>query len=631
LHIALEGVKKMRKKLTVFLVIALMMIGNVVPALAADALISLSISASADEYVRGSNVVVTGTVLKDNNAGRGVNPTVTLKDPNNSVIDTDQVSDSQVGNDGSFSLTFVLGATAALGTYIIEANGGGQTATDSFKVNAAPAVNVISVTTTGSNFKDEAITVSGTVKKLDKPFATDVTIVVKKDGNRVDIDQTRATNGSYTWTYVPSATGSYEVTVSALEVSASTTFNITLRPTTPGPVNPGTNPPVNPNPNPGNQGGEGTVKPSQEEIDNIIKDPTAKEIKVEIKASESSTKVEAELDKNVFASIIQSNKPLVIESNGTSISLNNNVLKGIQQSADGNVSISVEYVDAKNITAPETVKGQKITSAILDFNVNVTKADSTITKITKFNEAVNVAIKVDATQLNNPKKAAVYYLNEKTNAWEYVGGKVAGDSFNFATDHFSSYAVISNNKTFKDIEGQGWAKEQIEVLASRTIIKGKSEDSFAPGDNITRAQFSMLLARALRLPQGNYEGIFSDVPSTIAGASKEIEAAYRAGIVTGVNGKFNPNEAITRQQMAAMIIRAVKYQDNSLVEGETGTLSFADASKIDEYAKEYVALAVKLGIITGKENGTIFAPKENATRSQTAVILYRFLESLKEL
>jgi hypothetical protein len=714
-----------------------MMIGNVAPVLA-DVLISLSISASQDSYVRGSNVVVTGTVLKDNSAGRGINPTITLKDPSNSVIDTDQVSDSQIGNNGSFTLTFVLGASARIGTYTIEANGGGKTATDTFEVISTNGVTVsvdktsyalgesvsisglvnkdgkpvastavtisvkkdqtnvtsqnvtatngnftwsyvptttgtfevvvtsaatgtqsgttnfivngnrdaITVTTTGSKFKDEAVTVSGTVKRFNQPFTTDVTVVLKKDGNRVDLDQVRAVNGSFTWTYVPSAVGSYEVVVSALEVSASTVFDIVLKPSTPGPENPAPNPPVNPNPNPptnpggnnpggnnpgGNNPGNSTVKPSQEEIDNKIKDPNAKEIKVEINATDSATKVGAELDKNVFASIIQSNKPLVIESSASAISLNNSVLKGIQQTADGSVNISIEQVEAKNITAPETVKGQKIASAILDFNVNVTKADSTTTKVSKFNEAVNVAIKVDASQLTNPRKAAVYYLNETTNKWEYVGGKLVGDSFNFTTNHFSKYAVISNDKSFKDIAGQDWAKEQIEVLASRTIIKGKTEDTFAPGDNITRSQFSILLARALRLPLTSYEGVFTDVSNSSAGASKEIEAAYRAGIVTGVNGKFNPNEPITRQQMAAMIIRAVKYQDNSLVDGVTGSLSFDDASKIDAYAKEYVALAVKLGIITGKENGKIFAPKDNATRSQTAVILYRFLESLKEL
>jgi hypothetical protein len=727
----------MRKKLTVFLVIALMMIGNVVPVLA-DTLISLSISASQDSYVRGSNVVVTGTVLKDNIAGKGVNPTITLKDPNNSIVDIDQVSDSQIGNNGSFTLTFVLGASAMTGTYTLEANGGGQTDTDTFAVVSTNDVTVsvnkasyalgeevsisglikkdgqavgntsvtiaikknntnvttqnvtatngsfswkykptttgsyevdvtsaatgaqtgstsftvdgvrdtITVSTSGLHYKDEAVIFTGTVKRFNQPFATDVTIVLEKNGSRIDVDQVRSTNGSFTWTYVPSSTGTFEITASALEVSASAEFSVSVKPSTPGPENPAPNPPVNPNPNPptnpggnnpggnnpgGNNPGNSTVKPSQEEIDNKIKDPNAKEIKVEINATDSATKVGAELDKNVFASIIQSNKPLVIESSASAISLNNSVLKGIQQTADGSVSISIEQVEAKNITAPETVKGQKIASAILDFNVNVTKADSTTTKVSKFNEAVNVAIKVDASQLTNPRKAAVYYLNETTNKWEYVGGKLVGDSFNFTTNHFSKYAVISNDKSFKDIAGQDWAKEQIEVLASRTIIKGKTEDTFAPGDNITRSQFSILLARALRLPLTSYEGVFTDVSNSSAGASKEIEAAYRAGIVTGVNGKFNPNEPITRQQMAAMIIRAVKYQDNSLVDGVTGSLSFDDASKIDAYAKEYVALAVKLGIITGKENGKIFAPKDNATRSQTAVILYRFLESLKEL
>ena len=159
--------------------------------------------------------------------------------------------------------------------------------------------------------------------------------------------------------------------------------------------------------------------------------------------------------------------------------------------------------------------------------------------------------------------------------WSIVDGKYANGKVEFKTNHFSKFVVVENNKTFKDIQSGGikWVKDYVEVLASKSIIHGKSEDTFAPSDQITRAQFALLLSRALDLPKQAYEGTFSDVTEKMDGAVLEIEAANRAGIVTGNNGKFQPNESITRQQMAAMIIRAIEYKDASILDGITSQSS----------------------------------------------------------
>ncbi|WP_186668333.1 S-layer homology domain-containing protein [Sporosarcina sp. BP05] len=78
-----------------------------------------------------------------------------------------------------------------------------------------------------------------------------------------------------------------------------------------------------------------------------------------------------------------------------------------------------------------------------------------------------------------------------------------------------------------------WVKDYVEVLASKSITHGKSEDTFAPSDQVTRAQFTLLLSRPLDLPKQAYEGTFSDVTEKMNGLVLEIEAANRAGIVTG--------------------------------------------------------------------------------------------------
>ncbi|WP_252502136.1 NEAT domain-containing protein [Sporosarcina sp. Marseille-Q4943] len=184
--------------------------------------------------------------------------------------------------------------------------------------------------------------------------------------------------------------------------------------------------------------------------------------------------------------------------------------------------------------------------------------------------------------------------------------------------------------SFKDID-KTWAKPYIEALAAKQIVKGKSPETFAPNDKITRAQFALIIARALDLEKQEYQGTFSDLTKDMEGFVYEVEAANRAGIILGDAGKFNPNAAITRQQMAAMIIRAIEYKDASLLKDVETTVEFADAAHISGYAKDAVQLAVGLGILDGDvvKGKKVFNPKATATRAHAAKMVYNVLEVIK--
>lgn len=184
--------------------------------------------------------------------------------------------------------------------------------------------------------------------------------------------------------------------------------------------------------------------------------------------------------------------------------------------------------------------------------------------------------------------------------------------------------------SFKDID-KIWAKPYIEALAAQQIVKGKSAETFAPNDKITRAQFALIISRALDLEKQEFQGTFSDVTKEMEGFVYEVEAANRAGIINGDAGKFNPNAAITRQQMAAMIIRAIEYKDASALENVETTVKFADAAQVSDYAKDAVQKAVGLGIIDGDvvKGQKVFAPKANATRAHASKMVYNMLEAIK--
>lgn len=223
-------------------------------------------------------------------------------------------------------------------------------------------------------------------------------------------------------------------------------------------------------------------------------------------------------------------------------------------------------------------------------------------------------------------------LNAKVQVYVESVNHTGNYTVRLAFDKESIAAVTDEDQltTFEDIVDL-WAQPYIESLASKEIILGLTPTKFGPHDKITRAQFAVLLSRALDLPKENYEGTFSDVSKNMPSAVYEIEAAERAGITFGSGGKFFPNEQITRQQMAAMIIRAIDYKDASVLEDVTSEISFTDANEVDEYAVTSVELAAGLGIISGREidGKLVFEPQADATRAHAAKMIYYLLETLQ--
>lgn len=182
---------------------------------------------------------------------------------------------------------------------------------------------------------------------------------------------------------------------------------------------------------------------------------------------------------------------------------------------------------------------------------------------------------------------------------------------------------------FKDIANT-FAVKEISVLATKGIIQGKTATEFGTNQQITRAEFAVLLARALELPLEQYEGKFRDVNASKKWAYAGVEAAARAGIVNGsADGMFNPDTPIKREEIAAMVMRAINYQDKAKLEGIKSPAHFNDHGLIGSFAIDSVYKAAAIGIIKGN-NGN-FNPKNNATRAEAAVMLYRALDVLRLL
>jgi hypothetical protein len=187
--------------------------------------------------------------------------------------------------------------------------------------------------------------------------------------------------------------------------------------------------------------------------------------------------------------------------------------------------------------------------------------------------------------------------------------------------------VITYNKTFKDIKNH-WAKEDIEVMASKLIVNGMSDAEFSPNKNVTRAQYVTLLAKALALsPRGELGNGYRDLKPGDWYADS-FSAAAAAGIVKGYSDEtYKPNKTINREEMITMTIRALEYVKGKQGIDQSTLGSFTDRNQISDWGRAPISLAVKLGLVKGHPDGR-FAPLETATRAESGVVIKRLLEHL---
>ncbi len=247
-----------------------------------------------------------------------------------------------------------------------------------------------------------------------------------------------------------------------------------------------------------------------------------------------------------------------------------------------------------------------------------------------FLKPVTLTLPFDRSKLDPAADTvAVYWYNEVTGEWvpldgatvDWESGTVSGQ-----TIHFTKFAVLTppgkapsgNGKPlpdFADIAGH-WAETGIRAMAGRGGIDGYPDGTFRPDREVTRAEFVQLLMRTVGIAGKSGTGrTFADTANHWA--HDAIAAAAASGIVDGYDdGTFGPDDPITRQQMAAMLVRALK-----LPAARSGA-AFADSGDIAAWALPAMTAAAERGLFVGYEDGTI-RPLARATRAETVEVLTR--------
>lgn len=165
-----------------------------------------------------------------------------------------------------------------------------------------------------------------------------------------------------------------------------------------------------------------------------------------------------------------------------------------------------------------------------------------------------------------------------------------------------------------DLAGH-WAEPNVKYVYDNALMNGYSDGTFKPDASITRAEFSAVMARFLKLDdKAAATEKFGDVKGHWA--IGYIGALADKGIVGGVTeDSFAPDDNITREQMAAILARAFELK-------ETSPELFADNGEISDWAHDYVYACRKAGYMTG-DAANNFSPLDNASRAEVATVIYR--------
>ncbi|WP_162551198.1 5'-nucleotidase C-terminal domain-containing protein [Paenibacillus tepidiphilus] len=313
--------------------------------------------------------------------------------------------------------------------------------------------------------------------------------------------------------------------------------------------------------------------------------------------------------------------------------LNASALTAQLGSGDFTVTVSVLTASAaaqSSVSQAAAAGSVTVAAPVIEFTVTASSG-STSVPLNSFGSTY-VKRSITAPSALNPDHATAVSYDPATGKLSFVPSvftaKADGTTeVTILRNSNSLYTVVTSSKTFGDTGGH-WAQSAIELLASKLIVTGTSATAFSPSQNVTRAEFAALITRSLGLAPISSGTAFSDV-SANAWYAEAVQTAAAAGLITGyTDGSFKPASPITRQEIAVVLSKAMKYTGKALNADAAALAKFSDAASIPAWSQAAIGEIAAEGIIQGRPDGT-FAPQLLATRAEAVTMLEKALKSLQ--
>lgn len=322
-----------------------------------------------------------------------------------------------------------------------------------------------------------------------------------------------------------------------------------------------------------------------------------------------------------------SERRIRVEFPGVNLTLPGNMLEG--QAIEVPVSLSVSKT-APKLTNPHlvTLTGNR---PVLEFSLY---AGGKVLSWYSGQTAISVAVVYEPTASEQSKLSylGVYALSDEGKTIPIPSGRYDADTKTivFRPPNLGTFAVVlAEPKDFPDLASYPWVQEAAEVLAAKGLFEGGADGRFDPAAPLTRADLVLVLTRMLQPAAANPPAAaepFADV-SAAAYYYEALAQARSAGWIEGrENNRFAPSESVSRQEMMALLYRALGGQaftaQAASAPADRQPLSvFEDSAQVAGYALEAANTFISAGLIEG--NGTLLRPRDPLTRAEAAALLYR--------
>ncbi|SHI19326.1 S-layer homology domain-containing protein [Sporobacter termitidis DSM 10068] len=192
-------------------------------------------------------------------------------------------------------------------------------------------------------------------------------------------------------------------------------------------------------------------------------------------------------------------------------------------------------------------------------------------------------------------------------------------------------SVIASSLPFLDVGSGDWYFSAVSYVTGKSLFTGTSQITFSPETSMTRGMFVTVLHRLAGKPAVSGASVFADAADTTQYYYNAVIWANAKSIVTGYSdGKFHPDDAITREQMAAIICRYAAFAGYGTTPAGTGAYDgFPDKGSVSDYAADAMKWATGAGLINGADGR--LAPQSTASRAQVAQIVLNFCQKIMGL
>jgi hypothetical protein len=292
------------------------------------------------------------------------------------------------------------------------------------------------------------------------------------------------------------------------------------------------------------------------------------------------------------------------------------------QPLDNTVGLGIGAV--RNPKVFET-NGLKVIGDIYEFKMD---------KPVKLKEPPELTIRYSQDEVQDPSKAGIYWYNERTKKWEYIGGTIqpVAGTITAKLPHFSKYALLYNADMmdFKDMNNR-WSRDVVYRLASIGAVNGVNQGEdliFDPLRSITRQEFAKIVVGAFGSDMSSMAlpDEFVDRDDVAAWAEPYLRTAlanqWLRGASKGSELYLHPAAPITRAEAIAMIGRILRTGEPQTA-GSKG--SFLDENQIPAWASEYAADLTLQGVISGYPDGTL-RPNVEISREEAAAMISRMID-----